>query len=125
VTLSGSDFQVVEVQLNCNGTLSLTWGDKVVYRDLNLPGYTYVNGQFAFGARTGGSTAKQAITQLGINTTVAGEVQPASITTQPQNQTADEHQSVTFHIGYDGTPPLSPFNGSRMAPPSRMPPTIS
>jgi hypothetical protein len=107
VPLSSPDFKDVVVELNRNGTLNLTWGDTVVYRGLDLPGYSYVYGQFAFSARTGGSTANQAITQLGITTTVAGEAQPASITAHPQSQTVDEHKPVTFYVGYDGTPPFT------------------
>jgi hypothetical protein len=107
VPLSSPDFKDVVVQLNRNGTLNLTWGDTVVYRDLDLPGYSYVNGQLAFGGRTGGSTAIQAVADLGVTTTVAGEARPASITSQPQTQTVNEHQSVTFRFGYDGTPPFT------------------
>ena len=107
VPLASPDFRDVVVELNRNGTLDLTWGDTAVYRDLDLPGYSYVFGQFAISARTGGSTANQAIAQLGVTTTVAGEAEPASITTQPQSQTVDERQSVTFRVGYDGTPPFT------------------
>lgn len=97
----------VSIQLNRNGTLNVVWNSKVIYTNLYLPGWAPVNGEFGFGARTGGSSEECDLSNLKIRTTVAGAAAAATITGQPQAQTINESSNVTFSAVFDGTPPLT------------------
>ena len=107
MALTSTDWKDVMIRLNRNGTLDLTYGGQTVYAGLFLPGYTDVYGQFAFGARTGGSSAIQGVRNLGITTTRKGADVTASITKQPANVSVDEPGAATFAVDFDGTPPFT------------------
>jgi hypothetical protein len=107
MTLSSTDWKDVTIQLNRNGTLDLTYGGTTIYSGFSLPGFTDVYGQFAFGARTGGSSANQAIRNLSITTTLKASDLTASITTQPASVTVIERGAASFKVGFDGTPPFT------------------
>lgn len=102
-----SQMHDVSIQLNRNGTLNMVWNNRVVYTNLYLWGWAPVNGEFGFGARTGGSTEECDLSNLKITTTVAGAAAAATITAQPQAQTVNEFGNVTFMPGFDGTPPFT------------------
>lgn len=97
----------VSIQLNRNGTLNVVWNGQVIYSNLVATGWAPVNGQFGFGARTGGSTEECDIANLKITTTLAGTPAAPTISVQPQSQSINESSNVTFTVGFDGTPPLT------------------
>jgi hypothetical protein len=104
--LATANLEDVFIQLRANGTLNVSWAGQVIYTNLALPGWSPVNGQFGFGARTGGENELLVIDDLSIETTPAGEPTAPTITFQPQSKTVGEHSSVTFAIDYSGTPPF-------------------
>jgi hypothetical protein len=105
--LVDSTMHDVSIQLNRNGTLNLAWKGQVIYTNLDLAGWAPINGQFGFGARTGGSSEECDIANLSITTTLAGAATAPTITGQPQSQTINEFSNVTFTVSYDGTPPFT------------------
>ncbi len=102
-----SQFVDVFIQLNRNGTLNMSFGGQVIFTNQFVTGWSPVNGQFGFGARTGGANEVCMISNLTITTTLAGATAAPTITAQPQSQTINEGGAATFTVGYAGTPPLT------------------
>ena len=112
MTLSDTAWKDVTIQLNRNGSLNMSFDGKVIYTNFALPNYLDVPGQFAFGARTGGSSANQGVRNMSIVTTEKGADVDATITSQPASLTINEKDTATFEVGFDGTPPFT-FQWSR------------
>ncbi|MCX8107338.1 MAG: Ig-like domain-containing protein, partial [Verrucomicrobiae bacterium] len=100
-------YEDVEVKLNRNGTLDLTYKGQKLYQGLILPNFEPMAGQFGFGARTGGENAEQFVDDLTVTTVPAGAPVAPVVTRPPQSQTVDEGAPVTFSIGYDGSAPFT------------------
>jgi hypothetical protein len=67
---TGPNFADFNLRVEPDGTLDLQIGGKVVFNNVQLPGYTpLTNGVFAIGARTGGLNINQWIDDLQIATT--------------------------------------------------------
>ncbi len=102
------NFVPVNIQLNKNGSLNVSFKGNVVYTNLFLEGFAPIaGGKFAFGARTGGLNANQWVDDLSITTTVLAANVAPTITTQPANQTVAEHAQVKFSVVPEGTPPFT------------------
>ncbi|MGE4178980.1 MAG: Ig-like domain-containing protein [Limisphaerales bacterium] len=113
-----SQFEDVVIEVTRSGALNLTWKGQAVYRNLILPDYAPVYGQFALGARTGGENANLWVDDLTITTTREGATAPPSIKTQPQSVTVAERGTATFSVDFDGSAPLAfkwTRNGSTIA----------
>jgi hypothetical protein len=107
-TLVDSVMHPVTIQLNKNGTLNMTWDGQIMYTNLILTGWAPTQGQFAFGARTGGDEQLCAIQDLGITTTVAPTTTSApTITTPPQSVTMAEGAPVAFTVDCESDAPLT------------------
>jgi len=106
--LVDSQFHDVLIQLKTNGTLTVAWGPRIIYNNLFLPGWSPVNGQFAFGASTGYFNEECDIKNLSISTTQAGPAAAPTITAQPPaTLSLIENSPLTLGVGFDGTPPLT------------------
>lgn len=103
-----SKLEDVLIQLNPNGTLNVSYKGQVVYTNLALPGWGYVDGRFGLSARTGGEFEECDIDNVVITTVVAPTTAVApAITAPPQSVTVAEGASSTFRVGYSGTPPFA------------------
>jgi len=107
-----STFEDVEIQVARSGALNMSYKGQKLYENVILPGFAPSAGQFVIGARTGGENAAQWVDDLSITTVQVGNAVAPTITTQPQSQTINEGDPVTFAIGFDGSAPLS-FEWSR------------
>ncbi len=101
-----SSYVNLVIQLFSDNTLSVSWSNVTVFDHLPIPGYTPISGgTWAFGGRTGGATEDHWIDNL---TVFANFVPgPATITTQPTDQTVVESQRATFSVEVGGTPPFT------------------
>jgi hypothetical protein len=107
-TLVDGTMHPVVIQLNKNGTLNLTWNGQVIFTNLILTGWSPTNGQFCFGASTGGSDELCAMKNLGVTTTVAPPTTTApTITTPPQSVTVAEGAPVAFTVDCETDAPLT------------------
>jgi len=106
--LMSPTFTNVTITLKPNGTLSLSYKGQVVFTNFYLTGFNPASGYlFGLNGRTGGLNENCWINDLSIVTTPAGAPAAPTITAQPQNQTTSEHGSITFNVGFDGTPPFT------------------
>lgn len=98
----------VMIQLKPNGTVSVVWDNQVVCTNRALVGWMPSQGQFGFGARTGGLNELCFMKNLVITTHLAPVTPTApAIVTSPTNQTVPEGSSATFTFDYSGTPPFT------------------
>lgn len=102
-----SQLQDVEIQLNANSTLNVSYRGQTVYTNLYLPNWGPTNGFFIISARTGGSSEETHIANVSINTTLATTPVAPTVRTAPQNVTANEGSSASFSVGVDGTGPFT------------------
>lgn len=102
-----SAFEDVEIQLTRSGMLNMSYKGQKLFENVVLPDFAPAAGQFGIGARTGGENANQWIDDLSVTTVLAGSVVAPTISVQPQSQTINEGDPVTFAIGFDGSAPLS------------------
>lgn len=77
---TGAGFADVIIRLQPDGTLDLQYNGQVIYNNLQLPGFAPVaNGNFAFGARTGGLTEEHYIDDIRISTSTGSAPPQMSI----------------------------------------------
>ena len=106
--LMSPNFTNVTITLKDNGTLSLSYKGQVIFTNVYLTGFVPNSGYvFGFGARTGGLNENAWINDLSVTTTPAGAPTAPTVTTQPANQSVNEHGSATFNVGFNGTPPFT------------------
>ena len=98
----------VMIQLKPNGTLSVVWNGIVICTNRAVVGWAPSNGQFGFGARTGGLNELCLIKNLVITTHLAPATPTApAIVTSPSNTSVQEGNNATFTADYSGTPPFT------------------
>src|SRR5262249_51814195 len=106
--LADGQFHDLIIQLNRNGTFSLTWDGRTIYDNLYLVNWSPINGQFAFGHSTGYFMEECDIKDLVISTTTAGISIPPTITLQPPSSVSLlEGSPLSLKVGFDGSAPLS------------------
>jgi hypothetical protein len=100
-------FTTASIALTKNGRLTVSYKGQPVFTDIELPGYAPAAGdRFAFGARTGNSTANQWIDDLNITTVESTAIAP-TITTQPVSATVNERGTATFTVVASGSAPFT------------------
>ncbi len=102
-----SQFEDVSIQLTRSGALNVTYKGAPVFRNLILPDFAPVAGQFGLGARTGGENAHQRIDDLSVTTTRAAAAAAPTVKTPPQNVSIAERGSASFSVDFDGSAPLT------------------
>jgi hypothetical protein len=111
---TGPNFADFNLRVEPDGTLDLQIGGKVVFNNVQLPGYAPVtNGVFAIGARTGGLNVNQWIDDLQIatTTTVVGPTID-SITLQNGNIVVQWTGAATLEAAPAVTGPWGPVAGA-------------
>ncbi len=98
----------VFIQLKPNGTLSVVWNNIVICTNRAVVGWAPSQGQFGFGARTGGLNQMCFLKNLNVTTSLA-PLTPTGpgLVTSPQNASVPESGSTTFTVDYTGTPPFT------------------
>lgn len=102
-----SQLQDVEIQLNANSTLNVTYAGQTIYTNLYLPNWGPTNGFFIFSARTGGLSEETHLANVTINTTLATAPVAPTVAIAPQNFTTNEGSSATFSVLANGTGPFT------------------
>ena len=98
----------VMIRLKPNGTLSVVWNGIVICTNRAVTGWAPSQGQFGFGARTGGLNELCFIKNLVITTGLAPANPTApAIVTAPANMSVPEGSAATFTVDYSGTPPFT------------------
>ena len=93
--LSGDSFRKVIIKLSADGKLDLVYGDRVLYTNLQLPGYAPItNGKFAFYGRTGGLNADQWLDNIVIQ--AIKSTAPLRIATEPTDVLLFPGSTATF-----------------------------
>lgn len=96
----------VKVELKKSGYIKVTYKGAVVFDNVFIPGWTPTFGLFNWSARAGGESAEHAISAVSITTVLQGTTVAPTITTNPQNATADEGAAATFSTVVDGSAPF-------------------
>ncbi|HTG42914.1 MAG TPA: hypothetical protein VK633_00155 [Verrucomicrobiae bacterium] len=92
---TGANFEDVHIQLNPDGMLNLTYKGLPIFTNFFLPNYQPLQGQFGFGARTGGAFANQFIDNLSISTFL----QPRTgISQQPLSLTVRQGSAANLSV---------------------------
>jgi hypothetical protein len=102
-----SQLEDVIVQVTRNARVTVTYKGQVIHDNVLVFGWGPTAGTFNFSGRTGGEYEEQDIAALSITTVLQGAATAPSITSNPQNATANEGGTATFTVGVDGTAPLS------------------
>ena len=102
-----SQLQDVEVQLNANSTLNVTYAGQAIYTNLYLPNWGPTNGFFIFTARTGGLSEETHLANVSIDTTLAAAPVAPTVAFAPQNFTTNEGSSASFSVLANGTGPFT------------------
>jgi len=102
-----SQMQDVQIQLNPNSTLNVTYRGQVVYTNLYLPNWGPTNGYFIISARTGGLNEETDIGNVSITTTLYSTPVAPTVTAAPQSVTVAEGASASFSVGVNGTGPFT------------------
>jgi hypothetical protein len=95
--ITRADYVDVHLQVTPAGILNLTYKGMTIFTNLALPTFYGLQGQFAFGGRTGGASAEQGIDDLGITTYLTPEV---GISQQPLAQTVLAGSDAVFKVGF-------------------------
>jgi len=105
MTLLRTNFVDLEVNLDPDGTIDVSYDGISVYNNLPIPGFTpLANARFGIYARTGGMNENAWVQNFCVNGFTLGDV---TITQQPADTTAREGEGATFTVGVDGTRPYT------------------
>ncbi|MDB6035172.1 MAG: hypothetical protein JWM16_5510, partial [Verrucomicrobiales bacterium] len=95
-------FVPLTIELFPDNSLSVTWSNVVIFDHVALPYTPIANGQFAFGARTGGANAAHMIDDLQIYVNYTPGA--ATIVTPPSNVVTNEGSKAVFSVVAGGSP---------------------
>jgi len=113
--VTGTNFTKVFVRLYYDATLDLFYGCQPIYSKLALPpaiGAGLVNARFAFGARTSGNRAIQALDDFALEVTSVPVV-PLAITQQPAAAAQCPSGTATFTVAVNDPPQVAGYQWQR------------
>jgi hypothetical protein len=120
--LTGNSFRKVIIKVTPDGKLDLVYGDRVLYTNLQLPGYAPItNGKYGFYGRTGGLNADQWLDNIVIQ--AIKSTAPLRITSEPSDALLFPGSTATFSaivsdpvgVTYQWSRNGTPINGATSA----------
>ncbi len=113
--LTGADFVNVQIKVDPDGSVDVTYNGLKFYEDVQIPGFAPVAGaKYGFGARTGGLNVNQWVDNIDLTTTT-GPLQ-LRFTTPPRSLTAQSDSSITLRSGVNDSSILGGLQWQRKGP---------